>query len=54
MRAGFETAALNVENKVHDLLRPQESEPISAGKSDSPISAAILESASTGWVHTHE
>jgi sec-independent protein translocase protein TatB len=37
MRTGFETAALNVENKVHDLLRPQESELVRAAKSDTPM-----------------
>jgi sec-independent protein translocase protein TatB len=41
MRAGFETAALEVENKVHDLLRPQQSKLDNTGKSDTSMSDSV-------------
>jgi sec-independent protein translocase protein TatB len=41
MRTGFETAALDVENKVHDVLRLQESELDNAGKLGTSISDSM-------------
>lgn len=41
MRAGFETAALDVENKVHDVLRPQESEFDDARKSGTSMLGSV-------------
>jgi sec-independent protein translocase protein TatB len=41
MRAGFETAALDVENKVHDVLRRQESELDNAGRLGTSISDSV-------------